>query len=258
MTPRARWQAFFWTAEPVLAIRRYRVLLGLWTLALIGERLPYLAELYALPVLRSGLVKTAPPIAAVYAAAVGLVVAVLGVVFGRWPRRCAALVLVCFAWLAAVEVRAPRAYVVLALVQWLLVQVTPAARTGEAPRWGTRLVMLQFSTMYGFAAAGKLLVADWRSGEAVVTALQSSIYGEFLVSAWLPLDEGPWPWAIAWGTIVGELFIAVGLWWSRTRSAAIVTLVGLHLGIALTLRVSWLFHALMLLHVVLFVRGRKD
>jgi hypothetical protein len=56
------------------------------------------------------------------------------------------------------------------------------------------------------------------------------------------------------GTIVGEIFIALGLWWPVTRRAALVVLVLLHVGIAVTLRISWLFHALMLLHIVLFVR----
>ena len=256
MTLRGRWQACFFTCEPVRAVRAYRVLLGLWTVALIAGRAPYAEEVYALPVLRIGVVATAPPIAAVYAAMVGLVIAVGLMIAGRWPRVMSALALGCFAWLSAVEVRAPRAYVEFALVQWVLLQATTTERTGEAPRWGTRLLMLQFSAMYWFAAVGKLLTPGWRTGEAVVATLHAPRYGDYLLSSWLALDAGMWPWVIAWGTIAGELFIAVGLWWSRTRSAAIVTLVGLHLGIALTLRVSWLFHALMLVHVVLFVRGR--
>lgn len=52
-----------------------------------------------------------------------------------------------------------------------------------------------------------------------------------------------------------ELFIALGLWHRRTRVAAAVALVGLHAGMALTMRVSWLFHGLMLAHLGLFLGG---
>lgn len=248
------WAGFFFADESVRGVHAFRVLLAVWTAVMVAERLPYAGELYALPVLRIGLVTAAPPFAAVVGAMIGVFVGAGLIVAGRWPLVATAGVLVCFAWLAAVEVRLPRAYVVLALIQWFILMWAPAQRDGEAPRWVSQLLKLQFSVAYGFAGIGKLGAAGWRTGEAVAVTLRAPHYGDYLLSSWVALDVGVWPWVIAWGTIVGEIFIALGLWWPLTRRAAIVALVLLHVGIAATLRISWLFHALMLLHVVLFVR----
>lgn len=248
------WAGFFFADESVREVHAYRTLLAGWTAVMVAERVPYAGELYALPVLRTGLMATAPSLVAVVVAMAGVLLGAGLVIAGRWPRVATAVLLACFAWLAAFEGRLPRAYVVLALIQWFFLVWAPAARDGQAPRWVAQLLRLQFSVAYGFAGIGKLGEAGWRTGEAVAVTLRAPHYGDYLVSSWLALDVGVWPWAIAWGTIVGEIFIALGLWWPVTRRAALVVLVLLHVGIAVTLRISWLFHALMLLHIVLFVR----
>ena len=56
---------------------------------------------------------------------------------------------------------------------------------------------------------------------------------------------------------VFELFVGIGIWFSRTRTAAMVVCILLHLAMALSLRISPLFHTLMLLHLALFLTDRE-
>jgi hypothetical protein len=117
-------------------------------------------------------------------------------------------------------------------------------------------MMLQVSSVYVFAALSKLTEGTaWRSGEAVALIFGSTRQGQHLLSAWLSVGPGL-ARGLAWSTIGLELLIGIGLWFARTRTLAAVALVALHLGIAATMRVSLLFHALMLLHLVLFVGAR--
>ena len=92
----------------------------------------------------------------------------------------------------------------------------------------------------------------WRDGSALTRILGSPRYGQHFASNLLPPMQGAWPVLLAWSVIVLELFIALGLWHRRTRMAAALALVGLHVGMMLTMRVSWLFHGLMLAHLGLF------
>ncbi|MFY0531453.1 hypothetical protein [Nannocystis pusilla] len=86
---------------------------------------------------------------------------------------------------------------------------------------------------------------------------RSSHQGQHLLSAWLSLTPGL-ARMLAWSTIALELAIGFGLWFSRTRKVAALALVLLHAGIAASMRVSLLFHALMLLHLLLFFGRRGD
>lgn len=238
--------------------------LALWTGAYVLAQLPYLDELYCRPVLREGRFDrwfgpTIAPWPAI-AAVVGLLLVALALVAsGRGGRPARAGAAGLFLVLVGAEASAPRAYAELAAIQWILVALMPAAReAGTASRWATRLMMLQLSTVYVFAALAKLLEGTaWRSGDAVVLIFRSARQGQHLLSAWLPLAAGPLARAIAWSTIGIELLIGIGLWFARTRAIAALALVLLHLGIAATMRVSLLFHALMLLHLVLFVGPRS-
>jgi hypothetical protein len=166
--------------------------------------------------------------------------------------QLAALLLL--ALLAGLESAPPRAYLELALVQWLLLQCAPVAGA-TAPAWPRRLLLLQFSSVYVFAALAKLVQPAWRSGEAVARILGSPHYGDHLLSAGLALTGPAARWT-AWAVILGELAIGVGLWPRRTRRAAVVASILLHAGMAASLRVSLLFHALMLAHLALLSRTR--
>lgn len=260
---RAALQRFFFAEEASGRVLRFSRGLALWTGVYVAAQVPHLEELYCRPILREGRldgwIGPWPPPLPLVAAMVALLVVALGLVAAnRGGRAARAMAAGLFVGLVALEASGPRAYAELAAIQWVLVAMAPIG--GTKPRWATRLMMLQLTSVYGFAALSKMFEGTgWWSGEAVVWVLRSTHQGEHLLSAWLPLSREPLAQAIAWSTIGFELLIAVGLWFARTRPAAVGALVLLHVGIAGSMRVSLLFHALMLLHLLLFVgpRGRQ-
>lgn len=253
------WRRFFYTAEASAALDRFRVYLAVWTGAWALTHLPHAQELYCRPILREGIADLwlgwpPPPLALVVTLGVGLVAALALIVLGVRTRAATWVVVACFAALLVLDAGKLLAYNGLALLQWSIVALAPAGPV--APRWASRLAMLQLSTVYGFAALAKLVEGPgWRDGSAIAHIFGSGRYGRHLASNWLPAPAGAWPLVLGWSVIGIELFIALGLWHRRTRVAAAVALVGLHAGMALTMRVSWLFHGLMLAHLGLFLGG---
>lgn len=257
--PRASATHFFFAREPIARVVQLRRGLALWTGAWALVHLPHADELYCRPVLREGfydrwLAGPPPPLALVAALGVALLAGLALVAEGRHTRRAQWLVVAAFAALYLLDGGRARAYTTLALVQWSLLLLAPIGPpTATAQRWAARLLMLQVSAVYGFAALAKLVEGPaWRDGAAIARILGTSRHGEHLLSRLLP-EPGAWSLALGWFVIVLEVFIAVGLWGRRTRTAAALALALLHLGIALTMKVSLLFHALMLLQLVLFV-----
>ncbi|MCY1062455.1 HTTM domain-containing protein [Nannocystis sp. SCPEA4] len=251
---------FFFATEATARTQRFARGLALWTGAYALTQWPHLEELYSRPVLREGRLDrwlAGPPPLWLITGLMGLLlVAAALVAAGRGGRTARVLAAGLFALLVGLEASTPRAYAELAVVQWGLVALAPLGRVG--PRWATRLMMLQLSAVYVFAALSKLVEGtSWWTGEAMVLIFRSSHQGQHLLSAWLPLTLGPLARALAWSTIALELAIGFGLWFARTRKPAAVALVLLHLGIAGSMRVSLLFHALMLLHLLLFVGPRE-
>ncbi|MEZ4382367.1 MAG: HTTM domain-containing protein [Nannocystaceae bacterium] len=254
---------FFFALAPVAPAIRLRRLLALWTAAYVAVRLPHVEELYCRAVLNDAMlyrvVDASPPAPALVLALVGLLALALVSACGRRGAGAASFAVAClFGLLVALEATTPRAYAALALIQWLLLGFAPGPPRRDArgaprvaPRWATRLLALQFASVYAFAGLAKLCSPTWRSGAAVLYATRSPDYGGHLLSASVPLDEAS-ARVIAWLTIVVELGVAIGLWRPRTRRWAMAAVVALHLGIALSLRISLLFHALMLAHLVLF------
>jgi hypothetical protein len=97
-----------------------------------------------------------------------------------------------------------------------------AVRRRTAPlatvRWWPQLLMMtQLSTCYLFAAANKVN-PDFLSGDLFATWLR-----------W-PLPDRLYP-LLAVGAVLTEFFLAVGLWWRRTRVIAAVVGVALHVSI---------------------------
>ena len=255
-------QRFFFADEPCARASRFARGLAAWTGVYVLMQLPHLEELYCRPILREGRFDTLvgpwpPPLPLVIALATLLLVALALVAADRGGRTARAGAAGLFAGLVALEASGPRAYAELAAIQWALVAMAPLH--GPAPRWATRLMMLQLSTVYGFAALSKMTEGTgWWSGEALVWIFASERQGQHLLSASLPLKPGPLAGALAWSTMGLELLIAAGLWSRRARAPAAAALVLLHLAIAASMRVSLLFHALMLLHLLLFVGPREN
>ena len=91
------------------------------------------------------------------------------------------------------------------------------------PLWPQLLLMAQVSTMYSWTGIAKM-TDSWLSGRV----LEASWSGR------LPFPESMFP-ALAVFTIAVELFLAIGLWFRRTRGAAFVIGFGLHTAIVLSL-----------------------
>ncbi len=97
-----------------------------------------------------------------------------------------------------------------------------APRGGTVPWWPQLLMMTQLSVCYFFAAISKISVV-FLSGAPL------SLW------VWVPL---PW-WMftlMAVGTVVVELYLAVGLWWPSSRRKAALLGVLLHMGIVTMLK----------------------
>lgn len=254
------YREFFFAEEPIARVVLFRRGLALWTIVYLLLQLPHLEELYCRPILREGRLDgwlgiAPPPLWLITAMMAALLVALALVLLDVATRRAQVAVVALFLALSLLETSPPRAYGELAMVQWpllLLAPVGPPSRV--APRWGTRLVMLQLSAVYCYAALAKLVDGPhWRTGEAIVLISRSQFYGRHLLSDGVTVEHGPLALALAWSTMAIELLVGVGLWPARTRVAAACGLVLLHGGIAATMRISLLFHALMILHLVLFV-----
>ncbi|MDC0720227.1 HTTM domain-containing protein [Nannocystis bainbridge] len=252
---------FFFAEEATGRTQRFARGLALWTGAYALTQWPHRVELYSRPVLRDGRLDAVlggwvPPPELVTGLLVVLLAAAATVAAGRGGRAARVATAAVFALLVGLEASAPRAYAELAALQWGFVAAAPTGPRG--PRWAARLMMLQLSAVYVFAALSKLAGGtSWWTGEAVVLVFRSAHQGQHLLSAWLPLTPGL-ALLLAWSTIALELAIGFGLWFARTRPAAAAGLVLLHAGIAGSMRVSLLFHALMLLHLLLFFGRRGD
>ena len=124
----------------------------------------------------------------------------------------------------------------LSLDAWLLRRRRGrAALDTTAPAWPLWLLRFECTAVYGASGLSKLLDPDWFGG---------TVTWQRVVRARDQLDAWPLPdWAVSALTnrdfhtgaakviVLTELFIATGLWWRRTRYAAVWVAVGFHLAI---------------------------
>jgi hypothetical protein len=90
--------------------------------------------------------------------------------------------------------------------------------------WPLWLIQFQVSVVYGFSALGKLN-SDFLLGNVVYYRLSDAL----MFPADLLIPSLPLFTAVSVGTVVAEIFIAVGLWIERIRSTAFALGLGLHL-----------------------------
>ena len=250
----------FMAPAPVAPVARFRRLLGLWTAVYVGLRLPHVEELYSRSVLSDAPIHRwidvgAPSPTLMRSLMIVLIVTALLGPGWRRDRAASWLVGCLLGIITAFESSPPRAYAALALIQWFLLGFASGggpASGGQGAGWGWRMLKLQYTSVYLFAGAAKLCSPMWWGGAAIVLVLRSPEYGGVLLSTGVDIPD-ELALVFAWATILGELFIALGLWFARSRRWAVLAVVALHLAIALTLRISLLFHTLMLLHLALFV-----
>jgi len=238
------------------------VVLALWSLAFFAARLPYVEEIYCRPVLRQPFLLNrwlgdpVPPAWLVTSAICVLLALLVAFAAGTAARRLHLPILVLMGGLYSLDVLMLRGYGLLAGIQWCLLWFAPYDRPSpcddapRAPRWRTEILLVQLASVYGITVLAKLASgADWLDGSAIYTSLNSARFGLFGLSS----SGIDWPAAQALGlsTLVIESLIAVGLLFQRSRRWALGALVLLHLGLALSLRISPLFHLLMVGHLAL-------
>lgn len=232
-------------------------------------RFGYFGHVWHLPLLPESFVPSAPGYAALLGLALfGCLLSALGVLARPALFGAAVIGLYCF-FCDRLQYHNNR-YQLLLLAT--LVAVTPCDRSfslarrlglsrarrapvGPGPRWAVRLVAAQVSLVYLASGLGKLLDADWREGTVLLlrfTATRGRIE-QFVPVSVADLVTQPWfAHAASLSAISSELFLALGLWFPRTRALALWVGVMFHVGIELTAHVE-LFSYTMLCGYLVFV-----
>jgi hypothetical protein len=104
--------------------------------------------------------------------------------------------------------------------------------------WGLRLLQLQLSCVYLFSVLAKLHGTSWQNGTAVGMAVQLEDLQRLVVPQWAATSV-TLSAVLTYGTLAAETFLVFGLWFGRTRWAALATGVAVHLGIEATLLIGW-------------------
>jgi hypothetical protein len=116
------------------------------------------------------------------------------------------------------------------------------ARSLTAPAWPLWLLRFVAATVYGASGLSKLLDPDWFGGR--VTWHRLVLVRDRLEASVLPgwaidiLTNRSFHTGAAKLIVATELFIAVGLWWRRTRYAAVWVAICFHVAIQLSARVE--------------------
>ncbi|MEV6626567.1 sporulation-delaying protein SdpB family protein [Amycolatopsis sp. NPDC051106] len=119
--------------------------------------------------------------------------------------------------------------------QWTVPREPLPARWRGSAHVAGLVIRAQVTVVYLDSALSKVVVAEWRDGTALSEVILDPYYGAApLWQHWAGALAGPGPATVllGWGTIIGELAIAVLLWAPpRARRAAAWIAVPLHGGI---------------------------
>jgi vitamin K-dependent gamma-carboxylase len=131
-----------------------------------------------------------------------------------------------------------------------------------APAWPLWLLRFECAAVYGASGLSKLLDPDWFGG---------TVTWHRVVQARADLEGWPLPdWALtvlfdrgfhtgaAKLIVLTELFIALGLWWRRTRYAAVWVAVGFHLAIEVSAAVQVFSYLALAVLVIWAVPSTRD
>jgi hypothetical protein len=258
-------QQFYVETDPVFIAHLYRWFLSIWTILFFFPRFQHLDEIYGRTVLRSAVPvwrligDPVLPEWLLQILFVSLCCACIAFALGFWARYLHVLILIVLSILFAQDMLMPRAYGVLAYIQWFFLFLAPydhrvisKNQISLSPKWRLFFLRLQFSSVYVLTVPAKVLGGDgWLTGDTLYTILNSPRYGLWLLSSWGISLQVAWFLSIA--TLIGEWFIGFGIWHRVTRGPAIACCILFHVAMSCTLRVSILFHLLMIGHVVLFL-----
>jgi Vitamin K-dependent gamma-carboxylase len=135
-----------------------------------------------------------------------------------------------------------------------------------APTFARYLFQVQVSLVYLGSACGKLFDDDWRGGQVLLVRFSSTAAFWAARGVTLPhslelLLSSTWFASLAAKAAIStELFIALGMWFPRTRRLALWVGVWFHFSIEVSARVelfSWLMLASYLAFVVPEIRERR-
>lgn len=125
-----------------------------------------------------------------------------------------------------------------------------AVDSGGLPPWPLWLMRFQIAVVYGASGLWKFANTAWRDGSAVYWTLNLNGFHRF---PWtLPAAAEPVLALLTWGTVVFELAFPVLVCVRRTRAAALLGGIALHLGLGLALELGP-FSALMIVGYVAFL-----
>jgi hypothetical protein len=117
-----------------------------------------------------------------------------------------------------------------------------AALPVTAPAWPLWLLRFVAATVYGASGLSKLVDPDWFGGTVtwhrlvlVRDRLEASVLPAWAIDV---LTDRSFHTAAAKVIVATELFIALGLWWRRTRYAAVWIAICFHVAIQLSARVE--------------------
>jgi hypothetical protein len=249
----------------VLGLARvaFATLLLLLTLKLAGQLAhgPYFGDVFHMPLLPASWVPSRQVYGALLACqGLGCVLALVGVI--ARPALLVASLCGLYGFFCDRLQYHNNRYELLLLT--LLVSLSPCdrsfsffagSRPGTAPRWAARLVGAQLAVVYLASSLGKLFDADWRSGLVLLPrfALGVPFVERHLGASFAALLSAPWfAHTAALAAIMSELFLAVGLWFPRTRALCLWLGLMFHAGIEVAARVE-LFSYTMLSGYLVFV-----
>ena len=112
----------------------------------------------------------------------------------------------------------------------------PDLASQGVPIWPLRLMRFQIAVIYGASGLWKFAYPMWRDGSAVHWALDVNVFHRF---PWpLPAAADPLLALMTWGTLAFELSFPVLVCFRRTRAAALLGGIALHLGLGLALELG--------------------
>jgi Vitamin K-dependent gamma-carboxylase len=150
----------------------------------------------------------------------------------------------------------------LSLDAWIRRRRGRPPRDRSAPAWPLWLLRFECAAVYGASGLSKLVDPDWFGG---TVTWQRVVRAKEDLEAW-PLPD----WAVSLLTersfhtgaakliVLTELFIATGLWWRRTRYAAVWVAVGFHVAIELSAAVQVFSYLAIAVLVVWAVPSTRD
>jgi hypothetical protein len=103
--------------------------------------------------------------------------------------------------------------------------------------WPLRFIQLHISVGYLLTFYLKTRGHSWLDGTALWYALNLSDLARFHLPT--VITAPPSGAVLTWLALASEAFVGIGVWWRRTRPAALVVGVGLHLAIMLTMEIGF-------------------